>query len=284
MSHRFARRTYGRSRAARINVPSATTERQNRTLSEPGATQAVPSPAQPSLPPPPPRRSASSTSTSISTPSSGSISRSSSGSRCTPSRPHQPSVPASSFSSSQATSGFIPYSTIPAPPPGRYSLRSESGPASSAETSLATSNSLIDFYSGYGGFFCSSFDITADEVAYFTEAGMQGLPLPGGQPYDDFLGEFMQAARFKQAEMDYAEGRILDEERKKKEIMAASKKGRRGSGRGRGSGSGSGSGGRRGISDNKAGGVCRLARDSEAAASGSGSSSPCNGARPGRQR
>ncbi|ERF74029.1 hypothetical protein EPUS_03844 [Endocarpon pusillum Z07020] len=266
MSHKFARRTYGRSRAVPINVPSATTDRKNRTLSEPAATQAVPLPPPPTLPPP--SRSSSWTSTSVSTSSSSSSS--------TTSLPHRASVPASSLSSSQATSGLLP-STISRPPPGRYSLRSESGPASSAETSLSTSDSVIDLYSGYGGFFCCSFEVTGDEFAYFTQARKRGLPLPRGQTYEDRVEELVQTARFQQVEMDFAEGKIQEEERKM-ESMAVSTKG----GRGSGSGSGSGSGGRRGISG-KAGRVSGLARDSDAAASGSASSSHSSGARPGRR-
>lgn len=106
---------------------------------------------------------------------------------------------------------------------------------------------------------------------------MRGLPLPGGQSYADRVEELVEAARIKQVEMDYAEGRILDEERKMG-TRVVSRKGRRCSG----SGSGSGSGDRRGVSG-KAGRICGLARDSGATTSGSASSSHSGGPRPSRR-
>lgn len=100
---------------------------------------------------------------------------------------------------------------------------------------------------------------------------MRGLPLPGGQSYADRVEELVEAARIKQVEMDYAEGRILDEERKMG-TRVVSRKGRRCSG----------SGDRRGVSG-KAGRICGLARDSGATTSGSASSSHSGGPRPSRR-
>ena len=129
----------------------------------------------------------------------------------------------------------------------------------------------MDFYSGYGGFFCSSFEVTADEFGNLTEARSRGLPLPGRQSYEDRNEELVEAARFKQMEINYAERKIVDEQRKM-DTLAVRRSGRRGSG--------SGSGGGRGDSG-KAGRVGGLARDPEAGASGSASSSHSGGGRPG---
>ncbi|KAF7508490.1 hypothetical protein GJ744_009203 [Endocarpon pusillum] len=268
MAHTFGRRSYGGKRDPPVNVSPPTRERMNRAASTPAATPAASIPAQSSLLPP----SRSSRSTSTSTTTSTSISTPSSSSRSLPSPSRQLSMPSQSSFGRQVPS--VPLvSNGPCPPPGRYSLRSDNGPASSSETSTSASQSLIDFYRGYGGFFRNSFEATAEDIRNVVQLQMWGLPLPTGQSSKGRYRELWQAGRSKEVEILYAEEKIVDEERKL-ETMAVSTRG--------GKSSGGGNGGGRGVSTNE-GQVGPSNHDSRAVASGSGKRSRLDGARRGRK-